>query len=106
MLIGFGGPLASFILRIIDAGDADSSKYLDIAVRMEWFLRISPSFCIGHGLFNVINISFFEVGTICSVLFTSLLYLTVRFVLELTNLNSILVNSCPAAVLADHEQQQ
>lgn len=63
LLIGFGGPLASFILRIIDAGDADSSKYLDIAVRMEWFLRISPSFCIGHGLFNVINISFFELTT-------------------------------------------
>mmetsp|Transcript_24374 Transcript_24374/g.37578 ORF Transcript_24374/g.37578 Transcript_24374/m.37578 type:complete len:1959 (-) Transcript_24374:259-6135(-) len=60
LLIGFGGPLASFILRIIDAGDANTSKYLDAAETMEWVLRITPAFCAGHGLFNVININFFE----------------------------------------------
>ena len=56
--IGMGGPLASFILRILNASDEDSDFYLNIARITEWCLRINPSFCLGHALFFIINIPF------------------------------------------------
>jgi ATP-binding cassette, subfamily A (ABC1), member 3 len=62
ILIGFGGPLAIFILLIIGNG-SPGSNLTNVAHILEWVLRPFPAFCLGKGLFFVINtqtISFFE----------------------------------------------
>lgn len=60
-LVGMGGPVTVFMLRLVigDFDDADNSvKGLVRAVNIiTWTLRFTPSFCLGKGLFNAINLS-------------------------------------------------
>lgn len=52
-----GGPLAIFILQIIGEDRTDpNAKLVNIAKIVTWCLRWNPYFCLGKGLFNVINI--------------------------------------------------
>jgi ATP-binding cassette, subfamily A (ABC1), member 3 len=56
-LIGFGGPIAIFIIRIIgEVPGNPNEKLLKIARILAWCLRIFPSFCLGQGLLNAMNI--------------------------------------------------
>jgi ATP-binding cassette subfamily A (ABC1) protein 3 len=59
-LIGMGGPLTCFILRLIgeDAGNP-KPNLVNAAKAITWVLRFVPSFCLGKGLFNAINIETF-----------------------------------------------
>jgi ATP-binding cassette subfamily A (ABC1) protein 3 len=60
-LIGMGGTLASYILRLIGSDTANPSPSLvDAAKIMEWILRFIPAFNLSKGLFNAINIDTFE----------------------------------------------
>merc|ERR1712232_425343 len=60
-LIGMGGPLTALILRFIgeDPGSPNDSL-VTAATAIEWILRPIPSFCLGKGLLNVINIESLE----------------------------------------------
>jgi hypothetical protein len=56
-----GGPLAIFILQIIGEDRTDpNARLVDIATKVTWGLRWNPYFCLGKGLFNVINIESFR----------------------------------------------
>lgn len=61
-LIGFGGPLAVFILRIIGLNPGDPREDLQLAADIvEWVCRaLIPSFCLGNGLFKAINIDSYD----------------------------------------------
>jgi hypothetical protein len=60
-LIGLGGPLANFILTIIGIDPTDPKQNLiDAAKIIVWCLRVFPPFNLGKGLFNAINIQFFD----------------------------------------------
>lgn len=56
-LIGFGGTLAEFILRLIgsDIGNPKESLVLAADIIL-WTLRLFPTFCLSRGLFAVINL--------------------------------------------------
>lgn len=57
-LIGLGGPLAQFILRLIGSDPtAPQQNLVNAANIVSWVLRIFPSFCLGNALFNAINIA-------------------------------------------------
>jgi ATP-binding cassette subfamily A (ABC1) protein 3 len=59
-LIGLGGPLTVFILTLIGEDPGNPKPNLVTAAKVvTWFLRFSPSFCLGKGLFNAINIETF-----------------------------------------------
>jgi len=60
IIVGSIGPIISFVLRILDTAEEDDDTYLVAARLMEWLLRFNPSFCLGHGLFFIINIPFLE----------------------------------------------
>jgi len=60
IIVGSIGPIISFVLRILDTAEEDDDTYLVAARSMEWMLRFNPSFCLGHGLFFIINIPFLE----------------------------------------------
>lgn len=56
-----GGPLAVFIMQIIGEDRTDpNAKLVRIANVVSWLLRWNPYFCLGKGLFNVINIESFR----------------------------------------------
>lgn len=56
-LIGFGGTLAAFILRLLGSiPSAPSPNLLDAATIVEWVLRIFPAFNLSRGLYSAINI--------------------------------------------------
>jgi ABC-type multidrug transport system fused ATPase/permease subunit len=56
-LIGMGGPLACFILTLLALEPGDEKPHLqDAADIVTWVCRFLPSFCLGKGLFNAINI--------------------------------------------------
>lgn len=56
-LIGMGGPLAVFILLLIGNDTGNPQPNLVAASKaVAWILRFTPAFCLGNGLFNVINI--------------------------------------------------
>ena len=57
ILIGFGGPLAIFILLIIGSSTPNSNLG-NVADILTWFLRPFPSFCLGKSLLFVINKDF------------------------------------------------
>jgi ATP-binding cassette subfamily A (ABC1) protein 3 len=56
-LIGMGGTLASFIMRLIglDPGNPNDSLVLAADI-VTWICRFIPAFNLSYGLFNVINI--------------------------------------------------
>lgn len=59
--IGMAGPLVCFILRLLAADPANPKENLKLAaIVVEWILRFVPSFCLGKGLLNLVNITFFE----------------------------------------------
>jgi hypothetical protein len=60
-LIGFGGSLAAFILRLIgeDSGNPNDSL-VTAANIVEWVLRFIPAFSLAKGVYNAINIETFE----------------------------------------------
>ena len=62
ILVALGGPLTIFILIIIAKEDPDEPKQnlLDIANAITWILRFLPTFCLGKGVLNVLNIEGFE----------------------------------------------
>eukprot|EP00980_Cylindrotheca_fusiformis_P009500 scaffold2077_cov119-Cylindrotheca_fusiformis.AAC.3 len=57
-----GGALASLILRVLAVADPQSpdDNLKRIADIIDWVLRFIPSFCLGKGLLNAINIQTFE----------------------------------------------
>mmetsp|Transcript_43481 Transcript_43481/g.48976 ORF Transcript_43481/g.48976 Transcript_43481/m.48976 type:complete len:2055 (-) Transcript_43481:245-6409(-) len=56
-LIGFGGTIACFILRLIGAQPFDPKENLTLAATIvEWVLRIVPAFNLSRGLYSIINI--------------------------------------------------
>jgi len=56
-LLGFGGTLAAFILRLIGADPANPNDNLTLAAEIvEWILRFFPSFCLSRGLYSAINL--------------------------------------------------
>lgn len=60
-LIGMGGPLTCFILILIGLDKGDPKPNLTLAADViTWILRFTPSFCLGKGLFNAINIDTFD----------------------------------------------
>lgn len=60
-LIGFGGSLASFILRLIGEDPSNPKDSLVTAAdSIEWVLRFIPAFSLAKGIFNAINIETFE----------------------------------------------
>eukprot|EP00522_Entomoneis_paludosa_P003197 CAMPEP_0172465378 /NCGR_PEP_ID=MMETSP1065-20121228/53328_1 /TAXON_ID=265537 /ORGANISM="Amphiprora paludosa, Strain CCMP125" /LENGTH=1924 /DNA_ID=CAMNT_0013221897 /DNA_START=90 /DNA_END=5865 /DNA_ORIENTATION=+ len=61
-LVAMGGPLTIFILTILGNDDPDNKKdnLITAAEVITWILRFFPPFCLGQGLFNVINIDAFE----------------------------------------------
>lgn len=60
-IIGMGGPFTCFILRIFgNAALSDKSNLITIANIIEGVGRFLTAFCLGKGLFNVINIESFE----------------------------------------------
>jgi ATP-binding cassette subfamily A (ABC1) protein 1 len=82
-LIGFGGSLAAFSLRLI--GDSYSGNpnptLVTIANIIEWVLRFIPAFSLAKGVYNAINIETFEylAGKPITVWDTSVLGLEVVF---------------------------
>ncbi|OEU16083.1 hypothetical protein FRACYDRAFT_208005 [Fragilariopsis cylindrus CCMP1102] len=67
-LIGFGGTIACFILRLLGADPTDPKENLVLAATIvEWVLRIFPAFNLSRGLYSAINlqtISFVEGETV------------------------------------------
>jgi ATP-binding cassette subfamily A (ABC1) protein 1 len=60
-LIGFGGSLAAFILRILGDNSGDPKQSLITAANVvEWVLRFIPAFSLAKGVYNAINIETFE----------------------------------------------
>jgi ATP-binding cassette subfamily A (ABC1) protein 3 len=63
-LVGMGGPLVCFILTILAFEPGDEKPHLlQAANAVAWIFRFTPSFCLGQGLFRVVNIdayAFFE----------------------------------------------
>jgi hypothetical protein len=63
-LIGFGGTLAEFILRLIGSDVGNPRESLILAADLVlWILRFTPPFCLARGLYTAINlqsISFLE----------------------------------------------
>jgi ABC-type multidrug transport system fused ATPase/permease subunit len=60
-LVGMGGPLTCFILRLIGEDPGNPKPNLITAAKVvTWILRFVPSFCLGKGLFNAINIETFD----------------------------------------------
>jgi ATP-binding cassette subfamily A (ABC1) protein 3 len=61
-VVGMGGPLASFILRILAVSDPSkpNASLTDIANIIDGVLRFIPSFCLGKGILNAINVQSFE----------------------------------------------
>ncbi|KAL7567855.1 hypothetical protein ACA910_000596 [Epithemia clementina (nom. ined.)] len=61
-LIALGGPLTIFILLILGKEDPnDPRDNLTTAANvLTWILRFSPTFCLGNGVFKVINIESYE----------------------------------------------
>jgi ATP-binding cassette subfamily A (ABC1) protein 1 len=60
-LIGLGGTMATFVLRLIALSSSDPKPHLaDAATITEWILRFIPAFSLSKGLFNAINIQTFE----------------------------------------------
>ena len=60
-LIGLGGSMAAFILRLIGENPAAPKENLILAAKIvEWVLRFIPSFNLSKGLFNTINLQTFQ----------------------------------------------
>jgi ATP-binding cassette subfamily A (ABC1) protein 3 len=60
-LIGFGGSLAAFILRLIGSDTGNPNQSLITAADIvEWVLRFIPQFSLAKGMYNAINIETFE----------------------------------------------
>jgi ABC-type multidrug transport system fused ATPase/permease subunit len=60
-LIGMGGPLTCSILRILGEDPSNPKPNLVTAAdAIGWILRFSPSFCLGNGLQNAIDIEIFD----------------------------------------------
>jgi ATP-binding cassette, subfamily A (ABC1), member 3 len=60
-LVGLGGSMACFILRLIGANPASPKDSLVLAADItEWVLRFIPAFSLSKGLFNAINIQSFQ----------------------------------------------
>ena len=60
-LVGLGGSMAAFILRLIGANPADPKDHLVLAAKIvEWVLRFIPSFNLSKGLFNATNLQTFQ----------------------------------------------
>lgn len=60
-LIGMGGPLTCFILTLIGEDRSNPKPNLVTAANVvTWVLRFTPSFCLGKGLFNAINIETYD----------------------------------------------
>lgn len=56
-IIGFGGTLATFILRLIGADPANPRPNLTLAAEIvEWCLRFFPAFNLARGLYSAINL--------------------------------------------------
>lgn len=56
-LIGFGGPIACFILTLLALEPGDEKPHLQKAADIvTWICRFTPPFCLGKGLFHAINI--------------------------------------------------
>jgi len=56
-LIGFGGTLATFILRLIGSNPAEPKENLILAATIvEWVLRFVPAFNISRGLYSALNL--------------------------------------------------
>lgn len=56
-LIGFGGTLAAFIMRLIGSVPSDPRQSLiDAATIVEWVLRFFPAFNLSRGLYSAINL--------------------------------------------------
>lgn len=54
------GPLACFILTLLALEPGDEKPHLkDAADIVTWICRFTPSFCLGKGLFNAINIDLY-----------------------------------------------
>ena len=66
-LLGLGGTLATFILRLIGFNPGDPKQnLLDAATITTWILRLHPSFSLSSGIYYAINIetveSYFNAG--------------------------------------------
>jgi hypothetical protein len=60
-LIALGGPLSIFILLILGKDPGDPRDNLVTAANvLTWLLRVVPTFCLGHGVFAVINVDTLE----------------------------------------------
>jgi len=55
-LIGFGGTLAAFILRLIGSIPPTNENLTNAATIVEWVLRFFPAFNLARGLYSAINI--------------------------------------------------
>lgn len=60
-LVGMGGPIVVFILTFLarDVRRINRPELEDIAIVLTWIFRVTPSFCLGNGLFRAINIESF-----------------------------------------------
>ena len=64
VLFSFAGPLTCFILVLLgrDKSLPEPKPHLeDVANVLEWVLRLMPTFCLGNGLFSLINLDVFLV---------------------------------------------
>jgi ATP-binding cassette, subfamily A (ABC1), member 3 len=60
-LIGMGGPVTCYILIVLGKNPYNLKPNLVNAAKIiTWVLRFTPSFCLGNGLFHVINIEVFN----------------------------------------------
>jgi hypothetical protein len=60
-LIGFGGSIAAFILRLLGEDNGNPNPNLVTAANIvEWVLRFFPAFGLAKGVYNAINIETFE----------------------------------------------
>jgi ATP-binding cassette, subfamily A (ABC1), member 3 len=59
-LIGFAGPLITFVLTLIGSNPfSPSSNLLDIANLLKALLRFLPTFCLENGVYTAINIDLY-----------------------------------------------
>ena len=61
LMIGFAGPLVTFILLLIGEDPSSPNPSLVTASKLvEWILRFFPAFNLGSGLFKCINVASYE----------------------------------------------
>jgi ATP-binding cassette, subfamily A (ABC1), member 3 len=58
-LFGMGGPVTLFIMELLTANPNGETDLRNVITILTWALRFNPTFCLGKGIFYVLNIQFF-----------------------------------------------